>query len=106
MTDAPSAPSPPVVDRSDPDVVVADVTISDTDAFLVEPREGGRGAATLGSPLVAVAWLANTLGSYGRSLSAGEVILSGSLVPLEPVQAGDQMRATIEGIGEVAVRFT
>jgi pimeloyl-ACP methyl ester carboxylesterase len=47
MTDAPSAPSPPVVDRSDPDVVVADVTISDTDAFLVEPREGGRGAATL-----------------------------------------------------------
>ncbi len=65
----------------------------------------GVGAATLGSPLVAVAWLANTLGSYGLSLQAGEIILSGSLVPLEPVKAGDEMRASIEGIGEVAVRF-
>ena len=46
------------------------------------------GAAALGSPLTCVAWLANTLGRFGIKLEAGEVILSGSLVPLEPVRPG------------------
>lgn len=65
----------------------------------------GAGAAALGSPLNAVAWLANTLGQRGEPLRAGEVILSGSLVPLEPVRAGDQMELRIAGIGEARVRF-
>ncbi|SFB21297.1 2-oxopent-4-enoate/cis-2-oxohex-4-enoate hydratase [Collimonas sp. OK607] len=65
----------------------------------------GAGAAALGSPLTAVAWLANTLGRLGLGLKAGEVILSGALSALVPVQAGDQMRVTIGGIGSVAVRF-
>ena len=65
----------------------------------------GRGSAALGSPLICVAWLANTLGAYGIPLQAGEVILSGSLVPLEPVIAGDAMNLTIEGIGSAEVRF-
>ena len=36
---------------------------------------------------------------------AGEIILSGSLVPLEPVVKGDEMLMTIEGLGECAVAF-
>jgi len=66
----------------------------------------GAGAAALGSPLSCVAWLANTLGRLGMSLKAGEVILSGSLVPLEPVAAGDYMRVDIGGIGSASVRFS
>ncbi|WP_372877574.1 2-oxopent-4-enoate hydratase [Spongiibacter marinus] len=65
----------------------------------------GAGAAALGSPVNCVAWLANTLGEFGISLKAGEVILSGSLVPLEPVQAGDSLRVEIGGIGSASVRF-
>lgn len=65
----------------------------------------GAGAAALGSPVNCVAWLANTLGRFGIPLKAGEVILSGSLVPLEPVQAGDVMRVDIGGIGSASVRF-
>jgi 2-oxopent-4-enoate/cis-2-oxohex-4-enoate hydratase len=65
----------------------------------------GAGAAALGSPLVCVAWLANALGKYGTPLEAGEVILSGSLVPLEPVKAGDVMRVQIGGVGTASVRF-
>lgn len=65
----------------------------------------GAGAAALGSPVNCVAWLANTLGEFGISLKAGEVILSGSLVPLEPVQAGDSLRVDIGGIGSASVRF-
>ncbi|MEW5248405.1 2-oxopent-4-enoate hydratase [Microbulbifer discodermiae] len=65
----------------------------------------GAGAAALGSPVNCVAWLANTLGQFGIALKAGEVILSGSLVPLAPVQAGDHMCVSIGGIGSASVRF-
>ena len=65
----------------------------------------GAGAAALGSPVNCVTWLANTLGEFGISLKAGEVILSGSLVPLEPVKAGDYMRVDIGGVGSASVRF-
>ena len=65
----------------------------------------GAGAAALGSPVNCVTWLANTLGQFGISLKAGEVILSGSLVPLEPVTAGDFMSVSIGGIGNASVRF-
>jgi len=65
----------------------------------------GAGAAALGSPVNCVAWLANTLGRFGIPLKAGEVILSGSLVPLVPVKAGDLMSVSIGGIGGASVRF-
>ena len=65
----------------------------------------GTGAATLGSPLSAVAWLANTLGRFGRPLRAGEIILSGSLGPLVPVVRGDRMKVAIEGLGSATVSF-
>jgi 2-oxopent-4-enoate/cis-2-oxohex-4-enoate hydratase len=65
----------------------------------------GAGAAVQGSPLNSVAWLANTLGEFNIPFKAGEIILSGSLVPLEPVKAGDVMRLAIGGIGTSSVRF-
>ena len=71
-----------------------------------EKLSEGLGSAALGSPLNCVTWLANTFGQYGIPLKAGEIILSGSLVPLEPVAAGDHMFVEIEGIGSAEVRFT
>lgn len=66
----------------------------------------GAGAAALySSPVKCVAWLANTLGALGTSLKAGDVILSGSLVPLQPVQPGDYMSVSIGGIGRTSIRF-
>jgi 2-oxopent-4-enoate/cis-2-oxohex-4-enoate hydratase len=65
----------------------------------------GAGAATLGNPVTAMAWLANTLGKLGIGLKAGDVVLSGSLGPMIPVQAGDNLRVTIGGIGGCSVRF-
>ncbi|MDD2179291.1 2-oxopent-4-enoate hydratase [Acidovorax sp. D2M1] len=65
----------------------------------------GVGAAALGHPANAVAWLANTLGTHGIALEAGEVILSGSLGIMVPVVAGDNLRVTIGGIGGCSVRF-
>ena len=65
----------------------------------------GAGAAALGSPVNAVAWLANALGRFGIALKAGEVILSGSLAAMIPVQRGDRFRMQIGGIGDCSVRF-
>ncbi|MEM9706807.1 MAG: fumarylacetoacetate hydrolase family protein [Pseudomonadota bacterium] len=69
------------------------------------PLSRGVGAAVQGAPENAVAWLANTLGAYGIPFEAGEIILSGSLVPLEPVVAGDEMIMRIPGVGDCAVSF-
>ncbi len=66
----------------------------------------GFGSAALGSPLNCVSWLANTLSKFGITLNAGDVVLSGSLVPLEPVVPGDEMHLEVEGIGTASVRFT
>lgn len=63
------------------------------------------GAAVQGSPVNAVAWLANTLGRLGITLKAGEVILSGSQSPLVPVVAGDSLYCSVGGLGNAAVRF-
>ncbi|MBN3786015.1 2-oxopent-4-enoate hydratase [Burkholderia sp. Ac-20353] len=65
----------------------------------------GTGAAALGNPLEAVAWLANTLGNLNESLKAGEVVLSGSLAAMVPVAAGDSLNVSIDGIGSCSVRF-
>jgi 2-oxopent-4-enoate/cis-2-oxohex-4-enoate hydratase len=69
------------------------------------PLSEGLGSAVQGSPLASVAWLANTLGRYGVSLEAGEIILSGSLVPLEPARPGDTFRLELEGAGSASIRF-
>jgi 2-oxopent-4-enoate/cis-2-oxohex-4-enoate hydratase len=65
----------------------------------------GKGSAVQGNPYKAVAWLANTLGELGIPFLSGEIILSGSLVPLEPVEAGDKMRLTLGDLGSAELEF-
>lgn len=70
-----------------------------------QPLSEGYGHAVQGSPAEAVAWLANTLGAYGVALEAGDVILSGSLVPLEDARAGDVFEMELHGVGGCTARF-
>jgi 2-oxopent-4-enoate/cis-2-oxohex-4-enoate hydratase len=63
------------------------------------------GASVQGSPVNAVAWLANTLGRLGIALKEGDVILSGSQSPLVPVVAGDSLHCSVGGLGNCSVRF-
>lgn len=90
--------------RSDPrqhDLAALEVQVWKND----QPLSRGLGSAVQGSPLASVAWLANTLGGYGVSLDAGEIILSGSLVPLEPARPGDRFHAELKGVGTVSIAF-
>ncbi|MEJ2560193.1 MAG: fumarylacetoacetate hydrolase family protein [Anaerolineae bacterium] len=65
----------------------------------------GAGAAVLGHPAAAVAWLANKLFEFDISLKAGEIILSGSLATAPPVAAGDYFRADFDRLGSVSAYF-
>ncbi|HZT65130.1 MAG TPA: 2-keto-4-pentenoate hydratase [Acidimicrobiales bacterium] len=70
-----------------------------------ELRETGASGAVLGNPVVAVAWLANKVASFGVTLEAGHVIMPGSCTRMIPVSAGDTVRAEFDRLGHVAVAF-
>jgi 2-oxo-3-hexenedioate decarboxylase len=59
------------------------------------------GAASLGHPAAAVAWLVRSLAAAGEGLARGQVILSGGLTAAVPVVAGDCVVVTIDRIGSV-----
>ena len=65
----------------------------------------GDGAACLGDPLHAVAWLAHQARTFGDPLRAGQVVLSGALGPMRPAPHGAEVTARISGLGEVTARF-
>lgn len=65
----------------------------------------GTGAAVLGDPCLAVAWLANRLWAYGVPLKKGEVILSGAFSAAPPAKKGDVFRVEFSSFGAVEAMF-
>lgn len=63
------------------------------------------GAASLGNPFNALAWLANKLSGYGARLRAGQFVMTGSLHPALEVRGGDTVRAVFDRLGPVSVSF-
>jgi 2-keto-4-pentenoate hydratase len=65
----------------------------------------GIGAAALGNPLNAAAWLACTLAERGEPLKKGDVLLAGALGPMVALKAGDHVVAAVGGIGTCSFTF-
>lgn len=65
----------------------------------------GLGAAALGNPLNAAAWLARTLATRGEPLKAGDVLLAGALGPMVALKAGDQVQVEVSGIGSCSFTY-
>lgn len=65
----------------------------------------GTTAEVWGNPAAAVACLANMLAEFGIELKAGSVVMAGALTAAVPVEAGDVVTASFQGMGSVTVKF-
>jgi 2-oxo-3-hexenedioate decarboxylase len=65
----------------------------------------GTGAAVLGHPASAVAWLANKLAEHDEALEPGDVVMPGAACDAVAVAPGDEVRATFAGVGSVTARI-
>jgi 2-keto-4-pentenoate hydratase len=63
----------------------------------------GLGAAALGHPAAAAAWLANRLADFGLVLEAGSVVMTGSLHASVPVSGGDVVVADFTSLGSTSL---
>jgi 2-keto-4-pentenoate hydratase len=70
-----------------------------------ETEATGAGAAALGNPVHAVAWLANTLAPFGVTLEPGRFVMTGALHAAFPVAPGDVVTAEFDRLGPVSVSF-
>jgi 2-keto-4-pentenoate hydratase len=65
----------------------------------------GAGAAALGNPITALAWLANTLAPHGVILERGMFVMTGALHAAVDVDTGDVVRAEFDRLGPVSLRM-
>ena len=63
----------------------------------IDGRPAGEGRTD--NPLGALAWVANLANEHGRSLEAGMIVITGSIVPTFPVEAGNRVVFQLEGFG-------
>jgi 2-keto-4-pentenoate hydratase len=79
------------------DLAAIEARVSINDALVAT----GTGDAVLGNPLKSIVWLAGKLGAYGRTLKAGEIVMTGSFTRQFPITAGDTIETLFSGLGAV-----
>ena len=65
----------------------------------------GTGALAMGHPAKAVAWLAGSLADRGKGLEAGQIVMTGTLTPILPIEKGATYVAKFSSLGEVTASF-
>ncbi|MFI9410278.1 2-keto-4-pentenoate hydratase [Nocardia gamkensis] len=90
-------------------VAPEDIDIKAIDAVLTRNGEvvaEGRSDAVLGDPVIAVAWLARKVASFGVRLKAGDIVLPGSCTRAIDARPGEEFHAEFAGLGSVRLQFT
>ncbi|MFI5498245.1 2-keto-4-pentenoate hydratase [Nocardia asteroides] len=89
-------------------VAPADIDIKAIDAVLTRNGEviaEGRSDAVLGDPVIAVAWLARKVATFGVRLRKGDIVLPGSCTRAIDARPGDEFHAEFSGLGSVRLSF-
>ncbi|WP_410874379.1 2-keto-4-pentenoate hydratase [Nocardia sp. A7] len=90
-------------------VAPGDIDIKAIDAVLTRNGEviaEGRSDAVLGDPVIAVAWLARKVATFGVRLKKGDIVLPGSCTRAIDARPGDDFHAEFSGLGSVRLRFS
>lgn len=91
----------PVTEWRDLDLAGASVEVR-VDGDLVTT---GSGAAVLGHPLTVMAWLADELPRFGRTLRTGDLVTTGVTTDVFEVSSGQSVTAAFTAAGLVELRF-
>lgn len=59
----------------------------------------GRGSDVMGNPLHALAWLADKRAAQGTPLKRGQIVMTGSMVPIRFPSSGDHAVVEVAGLG-------
>ncbi len=65
----------------------------------------GVSSVCMGDPVNVLIWLARRLAGASIPMRAGQIVFAGSLVPILPVEAGDEFEADAGELGSVSVTF-
>ncbi len=72
-----------------------------------DEKASGKGAAVMGHPLAAIAWLANILADHGDRLESGEFVLTGSVTPVIWLDSFPcRAEISLEGLDGVSIELT
>jgi 2-keto-4-pentenoate hydratase len=74
-------------------------------AFDGQTAAEGTGAATLGHPLAALAWLANDRREHGTGLKAGQIVTTGTCAGITYMKAGSTASYVADGLGAIEFKL-
>jgi len=85
----------------DPRQVADALVAAERECKPIAPLGTAAGAAVMGHPAAAVAWLVNTLAERGEHLRTGSVVLTGGLTAPAAVRQGRTLTAEFDQLGSV-----
>jgi 2-keto-4-pentenoate hydratase len=87
---------------------VRDVALDDLRGAIVlgdEAQYIGDPLALVGDPAAALRHLASHLAAFGETVRAGDVLITGSIIPALAITPGQRLEYRLEPLGELALRF-
>ncbi|MBW1789105.1 MAG: fumarylacetoacetate hydrolase family protein [Deltaproteobacteria bacterium] len=84
----------------------ADIDLPNERAVLTcngEKIAEGAGELSMGHPAKVVAWLAGKLADRGKGLKAGQIVMTGTLTGMTPMEKGAEYAAAFSTLGEVTL---
>ena len=75
------------------------IVLGDEGQYVADPL------ALVGDPVAALAHLATHLAAFGETVRAGEVLITGSIVPALQIEPGQRLEYRLEPLGELTLQF-